>query len=367
LTPYREPFILLSMVNFFKLLSLAALGLWLFGCASTPSPAFPSSQSGQPGQTAQQSRTAAQKDAGKEQKVPQNSGSGQEGSRAVAGGNQGQSATEQSIRTRKEAGQEKIREESPLSRPAEGDTPVTGPQALEQNEATPGEDSQMSFEQQLAEAENNLRISEETEKRIAEELQALKNTGSASPATIANYEIYHESVQAIVTENRTMVEKMKAAKAGYLERFPPSAATGKRHDEATGAGGRPASKANDVSELDRQLQASMNDFDAKLMQEMETIRRESSERMRYLAQEAAEAAKRIEESGGDADVSGYGSSTGSGARDMRTGGGRLTYEDDDIVARQLREAAEKETDPELKEKLWKEYYEYKKNQRASQE
>ena len=33
---------------------------------------------------------------------------------------------------------------------------------------------------------------------------------------------------------------------------------------------------------------------------------------------------------------------------------------DDIVARQIREAAEKETDPELKEKLWKEYEEYKK-------
>ncbi len=35
-------------------------------------------------------------------------------------------------------------------------------------------------------------------------------------------------------------------------------------------------------------------------------------------------------------------------------------DDDDIVARQIREAAEKETDPELKEKLWKEYEEYKK-------
>ncbi|MGW8161384.1 MAG: hypothetical protein ACWGN1_03970, partial [Desulfobulbales bacterium] len=32
---------------------------------------------------------------------------------------------------------------------------------------------------------------------------------------------------------------------------------------------------------------------------------------------------------------------------------------DDIVARQLREAAEKETDPELKEKLWEEYRKYK--------
>ena len=38
-------------------------------------------------------------------------------------------------------------------------------------------------------------------------------------------------------------------------------------------------------------------------------------------------------------------------------------EDDDIVARQLREAAEQETDPELKKKLWKEYEAYKKNTR----
>lgn len=33
--------------------------------------------------------------------------------------------------------------------------------------------------------------------------------------------------------------------------------------------------------------------------------------------------------------------------------------DDDIVARQLREAAEKEQDPQLKEKLWQEYWKYK--------
>ena len=48
---------------------------------------------------------------------------------------------------------------------------------------------------------------------------------------------------------------------------------------------------------------------------------------------------------------------GSGSRQDRYGSG----EDDDIVARQLREAAENETDPELKEKLWQEYEEYKKN------
>ncbi|MCP3903413.1 MAG: hypothetical protein GY715_07230 [Planctomycetes bacterium] len=40
-------------------------------------------------------------------------------------------------------------------------------------------------------------------------------------------------------------------------------------------------------------------------------------------------------------------------------GGDNSPEDDDIVARQLREAAERETDPELKKKLWEEYYRYK--------
>ena len=33
--------------------------------------------------------------------------------------------------------------------------------------------------------------------------------------------------------------------------------------------------------------------------------------------------------------------------------------DDDVVARQLREAAEKETDPELRKRLWEEYRHYK--------
>jgi hypothetical protein len=52
-----------------------------------------------------------------------------------------------------------------------------------------------------------------------------------------------------------------------------------------------------------------------------------------------------------------GSASGSGAngRDIPDGS------DDDIVARRLRKAAEQETDPELKDKLWKEYIEYKKN------
>jgi len=43
------------------------------------------------------------------------------------------------------------------------------------------------------------------------------------------------------------------------------------------------------------------------------------------------------------------------------GGPQTSGNDDDIVARRLRKAAEDETDPELKERLWKEYNDYKKS------
>lgn len=61
-----------------------------------------------------------------------------------------------------------------------------------------------------------------------------------------------------------------------------------------------------------------------------------------------------------------GSSGGAGLGDQEQRGDRGTAdgnrpppEDDDIVARQLREAAQRETDPRLKKKLWEEYWKYK--------
>lgn len=57
---------------------------------------------------------------------------------------------------------------------------------------------------------------------------------------------------------------------------------------------------------------------------------------------------------------GAGEGTGQPAADARQGGMQeIESGYDDIVARQLREAAEKETDPELKKKLWEEYRKYK--------
>ena len=53
------------------------------------------------------------------------------------------------------------------------------------------------------------------------------------------------------------------------------------------------------------------------------------------------------------------SGVGSGEKSAEVSGAAPDTYDDDIVARQLREAAEQETDPELKKKLWEEYRRYK--------
>ena len=59
----------------------------------------------------------------------------------------------------------------------------------------------------------------------------------------------------------------------------------------------------------------------------------------------------------------YGEGAGPGSQQHKTGSRQPPNipdgSDDDVVARQLREAAEKETDPELKKKLWEEYRKYK--------
>jgi hypothetical protein len=66
----------------------------------------------------------------------------------------------------------------------------------------------------------------------------------------------------------------------------------------------------------------------------------------------------------DRKSSGEGGSGAGGGQQNGPGGANTEIpdgSDDDVVARRLRKAAEGETDPELKEKLWKEYIEYKKN------
>ena len=260
-----------------------------------------------------------------------------------------------------------------------------------------------SAKSKLEKARDDLRVSQATERRIASELEQLKRSENASAEDIRNYENYLERVQAMVAENRKTVAKMEAAYAGHSPGKEAAETAAPKESETLSDPTIPEENAPDqVAELDRQLSASLSEFDAVLLKKMETIETESSAKMRDLAQQAAEAAKRLKEKGeetnadpsetseepskqdeqgkaedgkdssdkqkspqaepgeGDDTVAAGDQSTGGGPGPQRPGS-RYSKEDDDIVARQLREAAEKETDPELKEKLWKEYEAYRKN------
>ena len=286
---------------------------------------------------------------------------------------------------------------------------AAGPEKADQNLSKSKQTGPQTSQSKLEKARDDLRVSQATEKRIASELEQLKKSGNAPAEDIRNYETYHERVQAMVAENRKIVEKMEAAHAKHSpgKEASKSAASGesqKRPDPTI-----PEEQTQDrVAELDRQLSASLNEFDAILLKEMESIETESAAKMHDLAQEAAEAARRLKEKGVDlgsaeSESSDDGSkqseqgaqgeqgkagekdasskekgppteqaddddavassdrSKGGGQGSTGDRGSRYSKDDDDIVARQLREAAENETDPELKEKLWKEYEEYKKN------
>jgi len=138
--------------------------------------------------------------------------------------------------------------------------------------------------------------------------------------------------------------------------------------------------AEEMTELDQMLAESLGAFDEMLLKEQERVasrqpRQRESGSSGAAGSVGAGGEGRDEKSGNigaqDSGQQGAGrqhqglaaTSTSSGkARqtgNVNPSGKNTLHADDDIVARQLREAAEKETDPELKEKLWAEYRKYK--------
>jgi hypothetical protein len=379
-----------------RILTIILVGLWLSACSHTAPPAEsrpekektaesrstpPTATESKPQETSEQSQpsqTADQKAAGKEQK---------ETGKTETDGQSAPSDTSGS--KQQEAGQQSKTDPTATLDAAENQQPAP------KDVAGPGRAASAdTVDAKLAEARKNLRISEETEKRIASELEQLKKSGSASPEAVGDYEAYLKSVQAMTAENREILERMKNSYSGRSSDESASSAPDSGKPNPMPASSTPEEQTLDeVAALDRQLNASLNEFDEKLLREMDEIRAESAEKMQDLARDAAEAAKRLREKGLDAgssesastgqaddqeqisesgqdpgsskDTAGSETASGSGVGKTDQGSARdekrkAGYEDDDIVARQLREAAENETDPALKEKLWKEYEAYKK-------
>jgi len=268
--------------------------------------------------------------------------------------------------------------------------------------------SMQKIESALESARKDLRISMATEERISFELEKLKKSEDILPDIIKDYNTYLIRVQAMVAENREKVAKLEALSAKYNTRKATYGASSSDDTSAMLDPSIPEEQVVDkVTVLDRQLDRSLAEFDEMLLEELDLIQTKSSEKLQDLAQEAAVAAQRLRDKGIEIDTdskaetadsrqdsseepketekeksgleAGKENNSEEGRDDttltdkdksregaegsQRHPKNRYDPEDDDIVARQLREAAEKESDPELKEKLWKEYEQYKKNVR----
>jgi hypothetical protein len=266
--------------------------------------------------------------------------------------------------------------------------------------------SMQNIESALESARKDLRISMATEERVSLELDKLKKSEQTSPDIIKDYNTYLIRVQAMVAENRKKVDELEALSAKHTSRKATCGAPSSDNTSAMLDPSIPEEEVVDeVAALDRRLDNSLADFDEVLLKELDLIQAKSSEKLQDLAEEAEAAAQRLRDKGIEIDAdskiesdesqpdstkeqkeankekdaleAGKESDSKEGKDDttlttqdksregvegsQRHPKNRYDPKDDDIVARQLREAAENESDPELKEKLWKEYEQYRKN------
>ncbi|MFQ5644072.1 MAG: hypothetical protein ACE5FQ_10315 [Thiogranum sp.] len=140
--------------------------------------------------------------------------------------------------------------------------------------------------------------------------------------------------------------------------------------------------AERAATLDAELNADLGEFDQRLLREQERVKaarpRTAGGGARAGTTDgggqdggaagsgAAGVATGSRDNGAPVEPPVAGGAAGGSGQQPRAGGQPEDSTDgsgDDVVARQLREAAERETDPELKKKLWEEYRKYKQGTR----
>lgn len=260
----------------------------------------------------------------------------------------------------------------------------------------------------LPAARQELRLRVATERRMREEFESLIANRGMSAAEISDFEHYLARLARVVAEQRARVAK--------LEGREPDSGAGSGDTDSQDASlsadfNRGQTDAEKIAMLDAELGSSLSDFDEKLLREQREIAEKSRSASTSAsgeqagggggetgkagegegqgqgkaatsdsAQSATESAPQDSDSAGESGQESVGgkSQEADGKSDEQVasagGSGRKPAKnppppdiadgkDDDIVARQLREAAENEQDPELRDKLWEEYRNYKNSTR----
>ena len=239
--------------------------------------------------------------------------------------------------------------------------------------------------------------------RVRNRLHELQRSPQPDPKQIAEHQRYLERLEAQIAARRQAMGAGKAYGPGSAARTRPvlpRMAPPPRIQVAP-----ELTETDEVAKLDSRLNTSLGAFDDMLLQEVELLSEGSASR-----RSGGKPGGRGASGTGEAEEQGSGSSAGAGSTGQegstgdsasgtsgdrkgerhtttatRTGAGATVLgggksgkdsrgassgrgqvpadipdgRDDDVVARQIREAAENETDPALREKLWDEYRKYK--------
>ncbi len=257
---------------------------------------------------------------------------------------------------------------------------------------------------ELQAARQELRLRAATERRMRRDFETLLGDSQMSATEIDEFENYLARLGKMVDEQRRLVASLggtsvdSATGSSQAAALPADFDRGQTDDEK-------------IALLDAELGSSLSEFDEKLLREQKELAEKSRsvsasgsgeqpERGEGASGKAGDGEGEGEKAAGEAGESGSESAAGGAGGDAEseqqaesgqqsgTGGegaegneqvasaggasgdGRHAGKtptpadipdgkDDDIVARQLREAAENEQDPELREKLWEEYRKYK--------
>jgi hypothetical protein len=242
---------------------------------------------------------------------------------------------------------------------------------------------------ELAQARSDLAISEQVQERLMARLEIARSDPTTGPEQRRQLEEYAARVRELVALNRERVRQLVQA-AG--------ATPGATAPAGPGSGAAPMARthAEEVAALDARLGGSLAEFDQLLLEEARRAKNHGTEgggAAGAAGGGAGASGTRTAKGGGNGDSrassgtgrSGEGnSSEGSAGSRPAAGeqqgspGGRVAGadpgasgaavvvpadvgdgRDDDIVARQIRRAAESEPDPELRKKLWDEYRKYR--------
>lgn len=222
-----------------------------------------------------------------------------------------------------------------------------------------------------------LNASIEAERQARGDFQTQLEQGSLSQREIEDYRFYLDDLERLIQTNSHAVERLRCMTVQASQ-----------ETQSTEASGLFQTQNDAPGELDAELSASLSQFDELLLRETEAARNSASSTS-WSAQSGAAGASAQETGAQGSSQSAEASANASGAETSERSSNETTGEtservasargaagtsagntpedipdgsDDDVVARQLREAAENEADPVLREKLWAEYRKYKNEQ-----